>query len=117
MRIFRLSSIALLLGALASASASAGYYFYPESGIVKACADGETTSAAIFPGRGYFLLRQNGNLNNAYPQGVMNGGWAPLLGGANLCWQRGLSTRSSQNLINSWNNYCVNQHRHFCRFQ
>ena len=104
-------------GSFFGLKANAGYYYFPENGIVKACADGQTTAAAMFPGRGYFLLNTNGNPGNAFPQDVMSGGWSPLLGGSSLCWQRGLSRSSSQGLINSWNNYCVAQSRNYCRYQ
>lgn len=96
--------------------AEAGYYYFPENRVVKACADGDTTAAAIFPGRGYFLLNINGNIENAYPMDVMNGGWSPVLGGTSLCWQRNLSWGSAQELIQNWNEYCVFKASHYCRY-
>ncbi len=108
---------ALSLGvAFFTEEARAGYYIFPESGVMRACADGRTTAAAVFPGKGYFLLDWNGRMTNAYPTDVTQGGWSPVLGGGSMCWERNISYGSAQGLINSWNRYCIARRSNYCGY-
>lgn len=113
---YSLPAVLVALWIAACNQALAGVYYFPEDGFVRACADGDTTAAALFPGRGYFLLNTNGNPENAFPSFVMSGGWSPVLGGSSLCWRRYLSPGSAKGLINSWNNNCVYKESYFCRY-
>jgi hypothetical protein len=93
----------------------AGVYQYPTQGYRKACADGSTSHIAIYPGAGYMYLADSGSYEFAYP--LFATSWSPVLGGSSLCWSRGMSQSSQNQLIKSWINYCVNQEKSYCVYE
>lgn len=93
----------------------AGVYEYPMQGYRKACADGSTVRISIYPGYGYMYLADSGSFEYAYP--LFATGWSPVLGGSSLCWSRGMTQGSQNQLIQSWVNYCVNQRNSYCVYE
>jgi len=89
-----------------------GMYEYPLQGYRKACADGSTKHVAIYPGYGFMYLGDSGSYEYAYP--LFATGWSPVLGDSSLCWSRGMTQGSQNQLIQSWVNYCVNQRNNYC---
>jgi hypothetical protein len=93
----------------------AGVYEYPMQGYRKACADGSTVRIAIYPGYGYMYLADSGSFEYAYP--LFATGWSPVLGGSSLCWSRGMTQGSQNQLIRSWINNCENQKKSYCVYE
>jgi hypothetical protein len=95
--------------------ASAGYYRFPLKGFHLACSDGKTTDAAVFPGVGMMLLRNNGSLMNEFPLVGME--WSPVFGGSSLCWSRPMSAQTQRDLTESFYRYCVQRRSAYCRYE
>ena len=93
----------------------AGVYEYPMQGYRKACADGSTVHIAIYPGYGSMYLADSGSFEYAYP--LFATGWSPVLGGSSLCWSRGMTQGSQNQLIQSWINNCENQKKSYCVYE
>ena len=95
-------------------AAESSVLYLPEKGVSALCNDGRAVSAFVFPGRGYLLTKANGTQGSAYPLGRPS---AMKLTYQPTCRKESISPGSAQQMINSWNKYCIREQRYACRYE